>query len=712
MHFYKKLSPFYNLALLYFIVSFILRIVLLFHPITQSSFTFTESLKIFSFGLLSDFFVFIAASLFLWLYLIFISNSKYNAPYGYIILVGFVALLIYTASGKSIFDEYGGALPKIVLIFVSLKTLLFSLFLFLPKHRDKIRFWLFAFVIFLYVLLILQNAISEFFFWNEFGVKYNFIAVNYLIYTNEVIGNIMQSYPVIPIFSALFLITGAITYFIIKKSRNYIDEIPSFNEKLKISALYAVLSITSLLTIPGLAKTENSKNIFVNELQSNGIYKFYLAFQNNKLDYFKFYKTIPNEKAFAILKHELPLISGKNTIREIKEDSIEQHKNVVLITIESLSADFMKMYGNKQNITPFLDSLAQKSLLFTNVYAAGNRTVRGLEAVTLCLPPTAGESVVKREDNKNKFSTGSVFLKKGYNVKFMYGGDAFFDNMQDFYYGNGYQIIDKSNFSENEITFSNVWGVCDEDMYNKAIKVMNSEAKENRPFFNHIMTVSNHRPFTYPNNKIDIPGNIKSRDGGVKYTDYALEQFFKQAEKQSWFKNTVFVIVADHCASSAGKTELPLDKYRIPALIYTPNIKPEKFTKLMSQIDIMPTLFGLLNFDYESKFFGQDVFKSDYQPRAFIATYQDLGLIKDNVLTILSPKQQIKQFQLKLNNTIGISPDFQIHYDEIPLKAENKGLVDQTISYYQSASYVLKEKEYQFKNLVDKNKKLYANVRH
>ncbi|MBO9584692.1 MAG: sulfatase-like hydrolase/transferase [Flavobacterium sp.] len=711
MNFYKKLSPFYNLALLYFIVSFTLRIVLLFHPITQSSFTFAESLKIFSLGLVSDFFVFALASAFLWLYLIFISNSKYNKPYGYIILASFLALLIYIASGKSVFDEYGGALPRIVLIFVAIKTFLFALLLFLPKHRDKIRFWLFAFVIFLYVLLILQNAISEFFFWNEFGVKYNFIAVNYLIYTNEVIGNIMQSYPVVPIFSALFIITATITYFIVKKSRNYIDEIPSFNQKLKITALYAVLFICSLLAIPGLAKTENSKNVFVNELQSNGIYKFYLAFQNSNLDYFKFYKTISNEKAFAILKQDFPTIKGNSTLRLIKEDSLEQRKNVVLITIESLSADFMKMYGNEQNITPFLDSLAQKSLLFTNVYATGNRTVRGLEAVTLCIPPTAGESVVKREDNKNKFSTGSVFLKKGYNVKFMYGGDAFFDNMQDFYSGNGYQIVDKSSFSKDEVTFSNVWGVCDEDMYNKAIKVMNGEAKQNKPFFNHIMTVSNHRPFTYPNNKIDIPANIKSREGGVKYTDYALRQFFAQAKKQPWFKNTVFVIVADHCASSAGKTELPVDKYRIPAFIYIPDAKPEKFNKLMSQIDIMPTLFGLLNFDYESKFFGRNVFKTDYQPRAFIATYQDLGLIKDNILTILSPKQGIQQFDLKLMEKTGISPEFQIYYDQIPLKSENTKLADETISYYQSASYVLKEKEYQFTDLTNKNKKLYAKVR-
>ncbi len=668
---------------------------MIFHPITQSSFNFLESLKIFGLGLLSDFFVFLIASVFLWLYLIFLSESKYNKPYGYIILGFLGLLLLYVASGKSIFDEYGGALPRIVLIFIGLKTILFTAFLLLPKYRTKLRFWLYSFVVFLYVLLILQNGLSEYFFWNEFGVKYNFIAVNYLIYTNEVIGNIMQSYPVIPLFSALFLVSGIVTYFIVKRSKNYLNEIPSFTEKVKISGVYWLLFVISLAAIPTLAKTENSKNVFVNELQSNGLYKFYLAFENNKLDYFKFYKTLPNQEAFSILKKQFPTISGENTIQKISSDSVESHKNVVLITIESLSADFMKTYGNQENITPFLDSLSQKSLQFTNLYAAGNRTVRGLEAVTLCLPPTAGESVVKREDNKNKFSTGSVFKQKGYNVKFMYGGDAFFDNMQDFYSGNGYQIVDKSSFSPEEITFSNVWGVCDEDMYNKAIKVMNAEAGQNKPFFNHIMTVSNHRPFTYPNNKIDIPGDIKSRDGGVKYTDYALKKFFDMARKQPWFNNTVFVIVADHCASSAGKTELPLDKYRIPAFIYTPNEKPEKCNKLMSQIDLMPTLFGLLHFDYDSKFFGQDVLKPSYKPRAFIATYQDLGLIKDNVLTILSPKQEVKQFALRLNSKDSVSSDFQVEYDEMPLKKHNMDLVNETISYYQSASFLLKEKKYQ-----------------
>jgi len=692
----KKLSPFYTLTLFYIIVSIILRVVLLFHPITQATFSWIDTIKIFTLGIISDSLVFTVLSGFLWLYLIFISNSKYLKPTGYIVFGLLVSLFLYVAFGNTILNEYGGALPEIGMAFIGVKTLLFGLLLFLPKYRNTIRFWLFSFVIFLFVTLILQNAISEFFFWNEFGVKYNFIAVNYLVYTNEVIGNIMQSYPVIPIFTTLFLVSGTITYFIVKRSKNYIESIPSFAEKIKISGLYLVMLALSLATIPYLAAKENSQNIFTNELQSNGIYKFYLAFIHSELDYFKFYKTMPSQEAYATLKEQIPGITDQSTSRQIIGKGQENHKNVVLITIESYSADFMKAYGNENNITPFLDELANQSLQFTNLYAVGNRTVRGLEAVTLCFPPTAGESVVKRKDNKNKFSTGSVFQQKGYDVKYLYGGDAFFDNMEDFFSGNGYAIVDKKSLSPNEITFANVWGVCDEDMANKAIQVMNAEAQSGKPFFNHWMTVSNHRPFTYPNNKIDIPGDAKSRDGGVKYTDYALRQFFEMAKKQPWFKNTVFVIVADHCASSAGKTELPLDKYRIPALVYSPGfITPQKYNQLMSQIDLMPTVMGLLNFNYQSKFYGQDVLQSDYKPRALIATYQDLGLIKDNVLTIISPKQEVKQFQLSLKPDQKMAPEFQLYYDQVLLKKERSDLVKETISYYQTASDMLKKKKYQ-----------------
>ena len=267
--------------------------------------------------------------------------------------------------------------------------------------------------------------------------------------------------------------------------------------------------------------------------------------------------------------------------------------------------------------------------------------------------------------------------------------------MKDFFGGNGYQIVDRDNFKPEEITFANVWGVCDEDMAKKAISEMNKDAKSGKPFFHHWMTVSNHRPYTYPEGKIDIPPTSKSRNGGVKYTDYALKKFFEMAAKQDWFKNTVFVIVADHCASSAGKTELPMDKYRIPGMIFSPGfVEPQKFRTVTSQIDIMPTLLGLLHFNYDSKFLGQNVFSKNYVPRAYIATYQDLGFVKDNYLTVISPTKKIKQYQLIKKESDYLTDEYNIYYTENLLpKTPRKDLETQAISAYQSTSHWLKEKK-------------------
>jgi hypothetical protein len=159
----------------------------------------------------------------------------------------------------------------------------------------------------------LQNGISEYFFWNEFGVRYNFIAVNYLIYTNEVIGNIMESYPVIPLFSALFALAGFITYFIVQ-NQNYIENIPSYIQKLK----YQESIFCFLHCLPYLIYQRKLRNVFADELQANGIYKFYFAFVHSELDYFKFYKTIPAQEAFSQLKQQIPNITENSSLRDIK----------------------------------------------------------------------------------------------------------------------------------------------------------------------------------------------------------------------------------------------------------------------------------------------------------------------------------------------------------------------------------------------------------
>lgn len=687
----QKVKPFLYLGIFYLIVSFLLRLVFVFHPITTADFSFAEVLKVTSLGLVNDILVFTIASSFLALYFLFLSNGKYQKPYGQIILGVLVLAFIYIlATPNNIFKQYGGGVVKIVLAFLGLKILFFALMLFLPKQRLKIRNSLYFTTLFLYVLLIIFNAVSEYFFYNEFGVRYNFIAVDYLIYTTEVIGNIMESYPIIPLFTAIFVVTGLATWWIYKKTKDSLLQLPNLVQKLTLLGVFAVLLGISL----SFAEKINLKkgNIFQQEIAANGMVKFYEAFSNNTLDFFTFYPTVDQKTAEK--NTLLPL--GTTTLnRPITSEKPELQKNVVLISIESLSAAYMKAYGYEESVTPFLDQLAQKSLFFTNLYATGNRTVRGLEALTLCIPPTAGESVIKREkENKNKFTTGSVFKSKGYSVKYLYGGYSYFDNMKDFYAGNGYEIVDRDNFTPEEITFANVWGVCDEDMAKKAISEMNKDYKAGKPFFHHWMTVSNHRPFTYPEGKIDIPADSKSRKGGVKYTDYSIMKFFEMAQKQPWFKNTVFVIVADHCSSSAGKTELPMDKYRIPAMIYAPEfVAPQKFSQVTSQIDVMPTVLGLLNFKYQSKFLGQDVFSKNFVPRAYIATYQDLGFIKDNYLTVISPTKNIKQYQLVQKPNTNTTTEFNIYYTENLLQDNpRKDLVDQTISTYQSTSFWLKNK--------------------
>lgn len=688
--FSKKITPFLYLGIFYLIISLILRVVFFFHPITTASFSFFEIIRVLGIGLLNDIFVFILASSLLAVYFLFLSDSKYKKPYGYIIFGALVLFFLYIwLVPNNIFKQYGGSISEVALTFVGIKTLFFGLMLFLPAQRIKIRNILYFITLFLYVLVIIFNTVSEYFFYNEFGVRYNFIAVDYLIYTNEVIGNIMESYPIIPLFSIIISLTALVTWFIYKKTKGELLDLPDMKQKMILLGTFVMLCGISLLSISSLMQIR-SDNVFADEIEDNGLPKFYWAFTHNELDYFQFYQQIDQKQAE---KNFLSQYAQQALQRNIVSEQPEVKKNVVLISIESLSADFMEHYGGTKKITPFLDSLADRSLMFTNLYATGNRTVRGLEALTLCIPPTAGESIIKRDDNKNKFTTGSVFKSKGYDVKFLYGGYSYFDNMEDFFGGNGYDIVDRNSFKPEEITFANVWGVADEDMAKKAIQVMNAEAKSGKPFFNHWMTVSNHRPFTYPEGRIDIPGTAKSRDGGVKYTDYSLRKFFEMAKKQDWYKNTVFVIIADHCASSAGKTELPMDKYRIPAMIFSEGfIQPQKFDQLMSQIDVMPTLFGMLNFNYKSKFLGQDVFRKEFQPKAYIATYQDLGFVKDNRLTIISPVKKVKQYSLDLEPS-SLAPEFKLYYNEKLLKKPEQKLVDETVSAYQSTSYWLKEKQ-------------------
>jgi len=685
----KYYAPVFIIGLVAILISTLTRISLAFYAASGIDWNITNIAGMASIGLFYDgviaSYIIIPMVLHLW----GINEGIYKHR-AFVIITGVLLLstLIFTDLVPKDFNE---DLRKFVIIYVLVRLLLY-IFLSFTGERFRLgwRKRVLLLDVFIITYLLLFNAVSEWFFWNEFSARYNFIAVDYLVYTSEVAGNIRESYPVGWFLSGVFILALSIVWMLRKPVMQSLEYRPGLLKRSSFSIIILLFPLASYLFV-GNNVRKFSDNEYVNEIAGNGMFEFGTAFWHNELDYFKFYKTMPDKEAFAVLRKQLTaphahFISNDvfNIERSITPGVPEKRMNVVLISVESLSASFMRSFGNTGDITPRLDSLSAESMLFTNLYASGTRTVRGLEALSLAIPPTPGQSIVKRPHNENLFSLGSVFKSKGYTTQYIYGGYGYFDNMNYFFGNNGYTVIDRSALKPAQIHYANIWGVADEDLFSLTLQKADDEYAKGKNFFAHVMTVSNHRPFTYPDGRIDIPPSAQTREGAVKYTDYAIGKFLKEAKRKPWFSNTVFVIVADHCAGSAGSVQLPVTGYHIPMIIYSPgNIPAQKVDKLTAQIDIAPTILGLLHFNYNSKFLGQDIFdEAPGNEKAFISTYQGLGYIKANKMVLLSPVRKETQFQ----------PDFKT--GKATAEPLTDSLSEQAIAYYQCASWLVKHKKY------------------
>jgi phosphoglycerol transferase MdoB-like AlkP superfamily enzyme len=572
-------------------------------------------------------------------------------------------------------------------------ALLFSvpmvlLFTALPAHWFAGRCWRVMIHLgsLLILFILLFGAVSEWIFWDEFEARFNFIAVDYLIYTTEVIGNIRESYPLPELLSGLSIATLALYLLIIRTGLPALwlaAATEPLTRRLTIGVAWLAVTLVFGVFLSEEILPEFTNN-YHREIAKNGTWSFAAAFRNNELDYRQFYSIIEPEKAYALLHRQLvrdgskvikPL--GHDTLRQVVNRGEEIHPNVIQITVESLSALFLSGYNPQSNLTPNLDALVSQSLVFDNFYATGTRTDRGMEALALSLPPTPGRSLIKRPRNEHLFTLGSVFRLKGYDTAFIYGGYGYFDNMNYFFGNNGYRIVDRNSVDASHVTFANTWGVCDGDLYQWTLREADASFATGTPFHHFVMTTSNHRPYTYPDGLIDLPSKTSGRNGAVKYTDYAIGQFMREASTRPWFKNTIFVIVADHCASSAGRAELPVKNYHIPLLIFAPGgqIAPGHITTLASQIDFSPTLLGLLNWTYPSRFFGHDIMKvADRDGHAFIGNYQKVGYLEQNILTVLKP--------VRKHTTYRYEPDAGL----LTVMPDGRAGTEETISYYQTAS--------------------------
>ncbi len=554
-------------------------------------------------------------------------------------------------------------------------------------HRTLRFTWLWA-----AVALLLFGAVAEATFWLEFSTRFNFIALDYLIYTSEVIGNIRESYPVGQILAGIGAVAAVLLLAIRPAVKRADSQALTTRQRLAL-ALAALTVVPAMMFLANVDQMAHN-NSYATELSGNGLFTIAAAQRRNELDYDKFYRTIPQAQAnTALVALGVKRTSLGDARKADLSDEPATHvtpfsskpKNIIMISVESLSAEFMDSYGGNKGLTPELDKLGKEGMKFDRLFATGTRTVRGLEALSLGTPPIPGQAIVRRPAHDHLSTMGELLKYQGFSTFFFYGGFGYFDNMNAYYAANNYHVVDRTDIPKDQVGFENVWGVADEYLFDHVIRTLDAKGEKGtggKPFFAQIMTTSNHRPYTYPAGRIDIP-SPGGRDGAVKYTDFAIGKFIKNAQKKPWFKDTLFVIVADHCASAAGKTRLPVTGYHIPLIFYAPALlKPAVFAPIVSQIDIAPTLMEVLGKNGSAQFFGRSFF--DPGPpaeRAFISNYQALGYLKSNILTVLLPKQVVESYQVD-PKTLATTP-----------AAVNPQLMSEAIAYYQTASKAFKTGE-------------------
>jgi phosphoglycerol transferase MdoB-like AlkP superfamily enzyme len=484
-------------------------------------------------------------------------------------------------------------------------------------------------------------GVVEYFFFDEFNARFNFVAFEYLVYPHEVFVNIWNSYPVArALMAAAAVGLGSIVVFRRALDRLAVERGRRKRFLLHLAALLTLLVIAQLTIDLDTSRTRTNR--VADEVAANGIYSFFNAAVNSRLDYDAFYLTVPKKDAIPrvramVAQDNASFIAGAANplAREVKYAGAPKPLHVIVLLQESLGAEFVGAYGDKRGLTPNIDRLARESIVFENTYATGTRTVRGIEAVTASFPPVPAESIVKREHNEGMFNWSTIMRDAGYTPTFIYGGYGTFDNMNYFFRNNGYEVIDRTDMATPR--FSNIWGVSDEDLFDHAFKVFDRQHARGERIFSVILSTSNHKPFTFRPGVPGVPEEGGGREAGIRYADYAIGRFMDTLKTHPYADDTVVVIVADHGARVYGREDFPLHSYRIPFLVHAPrHFAPRVVHTATSQLDVAPTVLGLLKRSYASAFFGRDALEGGDTDRSVPMNHnRDIALMTGDRLNEL-----------------------------------------------------------------------------
>lgn len=308
--------------------------------------------------------------------------------------------------------------------------------------------------------------------------------------------------------------------------------------------------------------------------------------------------------------------------------------------------------------------------MFHQAYATGTRSVRGLEAIVTGFLPTAAEAVLKLPRSQTGFFTLAQLLgQHGYRSRFVYGGEAHFDNMRGFFLGNGFnEVVDRSSFVDPKFVGS--WGASDEDMFTQVDRLLRADG--DKPVFTVAFSVSNHSPWEYPQGRIEPQGEPASVENTVRYADWALGQFFERARKAPYWDNTIFLVIADHDSRAAGANLLPVRHFRIPALILGGGVPARQDTRIVSQIYMAPTLLSLMGLDTVHPMLGADLTRRDPN-RAIMQFGDNFGYLKGDTLVVMEPHKAAHTYLYK---AAPLGQDDE--YTEAPSDA---GLIEEALAH-------------------------------
>jgi hypothetical protein len=477
--------------------------------------------------------------------------------------------------------------------------------------------------------LVLVLEIVNVVFMTEFRRRMNWASISYSTHPREVARHVWEQYN-IWLFLLVPLVTGGgyQVYRILIRYCWY-GRLTLNSQTKRIVLTLAMAGVCILACRPTLGRfplrpgsEEHSSNNLVNQNSTNTIFSLYHAGKSlleDGLDERKFYDLPQAEDAqqtvAAMLFQEgdIPAPTpGRPLRRRVTTGRKMRDLNVVIIIMEGQANDPVGALGNSETHTPELDEICASGMFFSQLYATGARTSRGLTGVLVGHPDLGGRTLLERQDALGEFQTlPGTFAARGYRTMFINGGDPNFDNMKNFLTAAGTETI--VGQEEIGLQYAGTWGVPDEMIFAKAHDMFMAMGEEK--FFAAILTVSNHTAYKIPQGRTEMLPNDSSRNkmlNAYRYADWAIGDFFRQARQAPYFKNTLFILVADHGHGELLQASRAIDVpgYRLPCVFYAPGIiSPRRISTIASQTDIAPTLLGVMGGTYEHSFIGRDILR-------------------------------------------------------------------------------------------------------